>query len=187
MNDKVEIKNKAEQHEQEHAELSQDQSSSSELQDTELQKELEACKTMADEWKDKYVRSIAEFENYKKRVFQDQKIWIGTAQAEILGDLLDIVDDFERAIAQQENKELPAELTVWFEGFALTHQSLQKLLNKFGVEEITQNDEFNPVYHEAMLQVDSEAHESGAVVEVMQKGYRFKGKVLRPAKVSVAK
>ncbi len=159
----------------------------SEQEESTLKKELETCKAAANEWKDKCVRAAANFENFKKRMIQDQKLWLGTAQAEILGDVLTIVDDFERALAEQKKRELPKEVIVWLEGFAMTYQSLRKLLKKFGVEEIMEHDIFNPIYHEAMMQVDSPEHESGAVVEVTQKGYRFKGKVLRPAKVSVAK
>jgi len=152
-----------------------------------LKQELETCKVSVNEWKNKCVRAAADFENFKKRMIQDQKLWLGTAQAEILGDVLTIVDDFERALAEQKKRELSKEVVVWLEGFDMTYQSLQKLLKKFGVEEIMEHDTFNPIYHEAMMQVDSSEHESGAVVEVTQKGYRFKGKVLRPAKVSVAK
>jgi len=116
-----------------------------------------------------------------------QKLWIGTAQAEILADLLTIVDNFERALAEHEKQEKTPERKAWIEGFALIYQSLITLLNKSGVEEITEHGIFNPIYHEALVQVDSPDHESGTVVEIMQKGYSFKGKVLRPAKVSVAK
>jgi len=118
---------------------------------------------------------------------EQQRLWVGTAQAEILTDLLDIVDNFERALTEHKKQEKTEENKSWIEGFALIYQSLIALLHKFGVEEITQHDTFNPVYHEALMQVDSPDHETGAIVDVMQKGYRLKDKVLRPAKVSVAK
>ncbi len=152
-----------------------------------LQEELENCKIEVAEWKDKFVRLNADFENFKKRMIEQQRLWIGTAQAEIFTDLLTITDNFERALTEHEKQEKTPESKAWIEGFALIYQSLVALLHKFGVEEITQHDAFNPIYHEALVQVDSPDHEAGAIVEVMQKGYRFKDKVLRPAKVSVAK
>ena len=152
-----------------------------------LQEELEDCKIEVAEWKDKFVRLNADFENFKKRMIEQQRLWIGTAQAEVLSDLLTIIDNFERALTEHEKQEKTPESKAWIEGFTLIYQSLVALLDKFGVEEITQHDTFNPTYHEALVQVDSPDHEAGSIVEVMQKGYRFKDKVLRPAKVSVAK
>ncbi len=152
-----------------------------------LQEELDNCKIEVAEWKDKFVRLNADFENFKKRTLEQQRLWIGTAQAEILTDLLTVIDNFERALTEHEKQEKTPESKAWIEGFTLIYQSLVALLDKFGVEEITQHDTFNPTYHEALVQVDSPDHEAGSIVEVMQKGYRFKDKVLRPAKVSVAK
>ena len=152
-----------------------------------LQEELESCKIEVAEWKDKFFRSNADFENFKKRMLEQQRLWVGTAQAEILTDLLTVVDNFERALAEHEKQEKIPESRAWIEGFALIYQSLITLLHKSGVEEITEHGIFNPIYHEALVQVDSPDHESGAIVEIMQKGYSFKDKVLRPAKVSVAK
>lgn len=152
-----------------------------------LTQELETCMATAAEWQDKFVLVSADFENYKKRVMQEQKNWIATAQADILSDLLTIVDNFERALKEQEKQEFSKELHVWLQGISMIYQLLQKLLEKSDVEKITQDDTFNPIYHEAVMQVDAPEHESGTIVEVLQKGYLFKGKVLRPAKVSVAK
>lgn len=152
-----------------------------------LKEELESCRVEVAEWKDKFVRLNADFENFKKRMLEQQRLWVGMAQAEILADLLTIVDNFERALAEHEKQEKTPERKVWIEGFALIYQSLITLLHKSGVEEITEHGTFNPIYHEALVQVDSSDHASGTIVEIMQKGYSFKGKVLRPAKVSVAK
>lgn len=152
-----------------------------------LQEELDNCKIEITQWKNKFVYLNADFENFKRRMIEQQRLWIGTAQAEIFTELLDIVDNFERALAEHKKQEKTTEDKSWIEGFALIYQSLLALQHKFGVEEIAQYDAFNPVYHEALVQVESPDHETGAIVEVMQKGYRFKDKVLRPAKVSVAK
>lgn len=152
-----------------------------------VQEELDNCKVEVTQWKSKFVHLNADFENFKRRMVEQQRLWVGTAQAEILTDLLDIVDNFERALTEHKKQEKTEENKSWIEGFTLIYQSLIALLHKFGVEEITQHDTFNPVYHEALMQIDSPYHETGAIVDVMQKGYRLKDKVLRPAKVSVAK
>jgi len=152
-----------------------------------LKEELKNCKIEISEWKSKFVRLNADFENFKKRTLEQQRLWIGTAQAEIFADLLIIVDNFERALAEHEKQEKTLESKAWIEGFALIYQSLITLLRESGVEEIAKYGTFNPIYHEALVQVDSSDHASGDIVEIMQKGYSFKGKVLRPAKVSVAK
>ena len=132
-------------------------------------KVLVDCQKEAAEWKDKFVRLNADFENFKKRILEQQKLWTGTAQAEIFFELLVIVDDFERALSEHEKQENALKNRSLIEGFELIYQSFTVLLKKFGVEEITKHDLFNPVYHEALVRVDSPDHESGTVVAVMQK------------------
>ena len=80
-----------------------------------------------------------------------------------------------------------AEGIAWLAGFEMIYQSLEKILTKFGVQEITDFSVFNPKYHEALVQVESDKHKSGQVVQVLQKGYIMHDKVIRPATVSVAK
>jgi len=105
------------------------------------------------------------------------------AQSQLMKDLLVVVDDFERALkAGKEADEQPD-----VAGFTMIAKSLDKILKKYGLQEIEQTDEFDPHLHEAVVQVDADDHESGAIVQVLQKGYQMKEQVLRPAKVSVAK
>jgi molecular chaperone GrpE len=144
--------------------------------------QLKECEGQRDEWKDRYIRSIAEFENYKKRTEKEKMIWMSSAQSSLLHDLLAIVDDFDRAFAQPQ--ETAQQSLV---GFELIYKSLQKLLEKYGVTEIKDNTQFDPAKHEAIMQVEAVDKQSGDIVQVLQKGYLFKGEVLRPAKVSVAK
>ncbi len=152
-----------------------------------LQEQLDACKTAQQEWQGKYMRVAADLENFKRRMAKEQAEWAQVAQANVLLELLTIVDDFDRAIQEQEKEKLSDEVQAWLAGFDMIHNALHSLLKKQGVEEIPADKPFDPHYHEALLQVESDEHESGTIVAVMQKGYLFKGNVLRPAKVSVAK
>jgi len=142
---------------------------------------LQECQAQLQEWKDRCLRTAADFENFKRRTEKEKILWMGTAQASILADLLNIVDDFERALAQPQESENQLRA-----GMELTYKSLQKMLEKYGVQEIKEIAAFDPMLHEAIMQTKSESIPSGDIVQVLQKGYMFKGQVLRPAKVSVA-
>ena len=148
--------------------------------------QLEKANTAATEWTEKYLSLTADFQNYKKRVTQERTDWAQDAQKAVFVDLLVIIDNFERAL-EQEKKHENVERLEWLAGFEMIYQSLEKLLAKFGVQAITDFSVFNPKYHEALLQVDSEQHKSGEIVQVLQKGYTMHDKVIRPAIVSVAK
>lgn len=152
-----------------------------------LQEQLDACKATQQEWREKYMHVAADLENFKRRMAKEQAVWAQAAQGKVLVDLLAIVDDFDRAIQEQEKEKLSDEVQAWLAGFDMIHNGLHSFLKKQGIEEIPVDKPFDPEYHEALLQVESDEHESGTIVAVMQKGYLFKGTVLRPAKVSVAK
>ncbi len=149
--------------------------------------QLQVCKKERDEWKDRTLRATADFVNYKKRVEKEQALWSRRAQAAILTDLLDTVDDFDRAIAEHEKKERTPELDAWLAGFELIRNKFTKLLSKHNVIEIEQIKTFDPQLHEALVHLESKEHKPGQIIEVMQKGYLIKDQVLRPAKVSVSK
>ena len=101
--------------------------------------------------------------------------------------MLAIVGDFDRAVQEHQKKERTPQLDAWLTGFEMINKSLYKFLKKYEVEEITELVSFDPTLHEALVHIESAQHESGQIIEVMQKGFTFKGEVLRPAKVSVAK
>jgi|SRR5579859_1049825 len=146
--------------------------------------QLQDCKNELAQWKERSLRISADFENYKKRVEREKDQWIRMAQSNILFDLLSIADDFDRALSEAR-KSGSDQLKVWIEGFELTKKSLDKLLTKYDVQEIKDTGQFNPELHEAVMNVESPDHKSGDIVNVLQKGYTFKGHILRPAKVSV--
>ncbi len=146
---------------------------------------LEKAQLAVAEWTDKYLSLTADFQNYKKRVMQERADWAQDAQKQVFIDLLAIIDNFERAL-EQERKREDSESSAWLTGFEMIYQSLEKLLAKFGVQEITDFSTFNPKFHEALMQVESDTHQSGDIVQVLQKGYTMQDKVIRPAVVSVA-
>ncbi len=146
--------------------------------------QLSQCKVTLAEWQEKYARLTADLENYKKRTMKERSVWAESAQVALISELLAIVDNFDRAMEHQ--MEVPQELQAWADGIAMIHTAFKDFLKKAGVKEVPYN-QFNPEYHEALIQVDSEGQDAGEIVSVMEKGYMLKDRVLRPAKVSVAK
>jgi molecular chaperone GrpE len=152
-----------------------------------LQKQLEACQAERDDFKDKFLRVTADLQNFRRRTEKEQMMWMQTAQSEILLNLLPIVDDMDRALNESSKAGSSSEIAPWIAGLQMINQSLHKFLNKSGVEEITQLTTFDPNLHEAIASVDVPDKQSGSILEVLQKGFMFKGNVLRPAKVAVVK
>ena len=145
-----------------------------------ISQKLITCEQQKEEWKNNFLRTAADFENFKKRTEKEKSQWMWQAQASVLGDLLSVVDNFERAF--QTGKENTIQT-----GFELIYKELQKLLEKYGITQIVETNNFDPNLHEAVTQVESPNHKPEEIVQILQKGYMFKGHVLRPAKVSVAK
>ena len=139
------------------------------------------------DYKAMFLRVSADYQNFKRRAEKEKSVWIRTAQASILNSFLPIIDDIDRAMnsCKKEHEELASES--WFGGFELIQKNLQKILTDLQVSEIDCSGAFDPHSHEALMHIDSEKHESGQIVEVINKGYLFNGEVLRHAKVSVAK
>jgi molecular chaperone GrpE len=150
------------------------------------QEALEKAQASMTEWHDKYLTLTADFQNYKKRIDLDRAEWSFDAQKRVFLELLEVVDNFERAL-NQERKQDNSEKLTWLAGFEMIYQSIEKMMTKFGVREITDFSSFDPKYHEALVQIESVDHASGEIVQVLQKGYTMNEKVIRPATVSVAK
>ena len=131
---------------------------------------------------DSYLRLAADFDNYRKRVAREQVELTRRANERLLNELLPVLDDLERALeAAAEHEEAKLE-----EGVRLVHQSLVGLVSRHGLTEIETEGAFDPHVHEALLAQPGEGAEEGAVLQVLQKGYRLGDKVLRPARVIVA-
>lgn len=140
-----------------------------------------------EEVKDQLIRVTADLQNFKKRVEKEKIQWINIAQSELIHDILLFVDDFDRALQEKEKQDLSKEVKAFLDGFSMIHKSLYKFLDQYKVSEIKEVQTFDPNLHEAISQIDSPDHKTGEIVSVVQKGFMFKDKVLRPAKVVVAK
>ena len=129
----------------------------------------------------------AEFENYKKRIAREKQEWISVAQTDLIADFLPVVDDIERALEQIQQEKITPEISKHLEGFTLIYKEFFKLLDKYQISQIEPTTNFDPELHEALMQVESAEHTAGEIINVLQKGYKYKDKIIRPAKVSVAK
>ena len=149
---------------------------------------LEAALAEAADYKDKYLRAHADFENSKKRLEKDKMNAVAYANESFAKDILAVMDSFDNALASmQESEESSEVLEKMKEGVNLTHEQLKKILEKNHIKEVECEGEFDPEVHQAIMQVESDAHNSGDIVQVMQKGYMIKDRVLRPAMVSTCK
>jgi molecular chaperone GrpE len=147
----------------------------------ELEERLAEVEKERDERTDDLKRVAAEFENYRKRVARDQASQAARAHERLVKELLPVLDDLERALeAASEHEEGKVE-----EGVRLVQRELQEALGKEGLVEIETNGRFDPHVHEALLSQPSEQDE-GAILEVLQKGYRLGDRVLRPARVVIS-
>lgn len=129
----------------------------------------------------KFLRLMADFQNYRKRADKEKSEIYARANENIMLGLLTVIDNFERAIEHESKDEKYAE------GMQLIFKQLIDVLKASGLEEIKALDEdFDPNIHNAVMTCDSDEHESGKVVEVLQKGYLLNGKLLRASMVKVS-
>jgi len=151
--------------------------------------ELEDCKKELEEQKDKYLRAHADFENMKKRLEKDKTNAMHYANEAFAKDLLSVLDTFENALKSIEQVESESEDAIEKikEGMKLTYDQLLSILKKHGVEEVECEGEFNPEFHQAVTQMNSKDHKSGEIVQVLQKGYKLKERLLRPSMVATCK
>lgn len=128
----------------------------------------------------KYMRLMADFQNFKRRAEKTRADSMAFATEQIALPLLDVMDNFERALDHDAESSFK-------EGMVMIFQQLQQVLAKAGVEEIdTEDADFDPNYHNAVMMEDTDAVDSGKISAVLQKGYTLNGKVIRPSMVKVA-
>ena len=127
------------------------------------------------------MRLMADFQNYKKRVEKEKSDIYSYANEKLVTELLNVLDNFERALEHEgEDKS-------FHEGMQMIFKQLFDVLEKSGLKEIPAlGEEFDPNFHNAVMNEDTEEYESGTVSGVMQKGYTLNGKVIRPSMVKVA-
>ena len=144
----------------------------------------EALQKERDDLYDRLLRKTAEFDNFRKRVERDRKEMIDWAAADVIGDLLSIVDDFDRAL----EAPAPAEAQSFKAGLELIQRQLAELLKKRGVSTVEAlGADFDPHMHQAVAYEEVAGAREGEVVGVMAKGYKLGDRLLRPALVKVAK
>ena len=135
--------------------------------------------------KEALLRNQAELQNYKRRKEEETERILKYKNEDILKDLLGVVDNFERAIKMDDN-DLSDEVSKFLSGFKLIYGNTMNILNKFDVKEISSEGvEFDATYHHAVLTEHDDNKPEGVVLEVLQKGYTYKDKVIRPAMVKV--
>ena len=171
-------------HEAENPELEPDQDISVAEEATEEEDELFKLNKERDEWKDKYLRSMAEFENFRRRTNQEKADWIKRSTEKLALNVCDVLDNFERALAQFAELDKDEKL---FQGVSLIEQQLRNVLEKEGVVKIEAlGQEFDPAHHEALAHIPSEDFEENTVAAIIQNGYTMQNIVIRPVRVAVS-
>ena len=128
----------------------------------------------------KYLRLMADFQNYKKRVEKEKKDLYSYANEKLATDLLEVVDNFERALSHEDSGD------GFKEGMEMIFKQLNGVLEKHGLAEIPAlGEDFDPNFHNAVMTEETDEYESGKVSGVLQKGYTLNGKVIRPSMVKV--
>lgn len=190
MSDNEELKNQdqksVENPEQKETELNENETNT--VNDDEKQcpdaviETMESLQLKANEWQDKYTRLFADFENYKKRMRQERFDLLQTAGSELMLDILPVIDDFERGLASMATT---SDIVAVKQGYELIYNKLLGIMKQKGLEPMESvNEVFDTDFHEALTMVES-PEMKGKVVEVIEKGYTMRGKVLRYAKVVV--
>ncbi|KAK4189935.1 GrpE-domain-containing protein [Podospora australis] len=161
-----------------------------------LKKQLEAKDAEARDWKDKYLRSVAEFRNLQDRTAREMKAARDFAIQKFAKDLVDSVDNFDRALTMVPEEKLKGDqknehikdLVNLYEGLKMTENILIETLKKHGLERFDPHGlPFNPNEHEATFMTPMPDKENNSVFHTQQKGFKLNGRVLRPAKVGVVK
>ncbi|KAI0885320.1 GrpE-domain-containing protein [Annulohypoxylon maeteangense] len=163
--------------------------------EAELRKKLEAKEKEAIDWKDKFLRSVADFRNLQDRTQREMKSARDFAIQKFAKDLVDSVDNLDRALimgqekiksADEENKN--EDLMNFYEGVKMTETNMLQTLQKHGLERFSpEGEKFNPNEHEATFMTPMPGKEDNTVFHVQQKGFKLNGRVLRAAKVGVVK
>lgn len=145
---------------------------------------LQMAQEKIDELKDKYLRTVAEFDNYKKRTLKEKAELILNGGEKTIANILPILDDMERAVANADKAETMEALE---EGWELIFKKLKNILEGMGVKQIeTQDKDFDVDYHEAIAMVPGMGEDKkGKVIDCVQTGYTLNDKVIRHAKVAV--
>lgn len=151
-----------------------------------FKEELETLKKENEKLANETLMAKADLINYRKRKDEEVAKMLKYANEDIVLELLPVIDNFERAI-KMDDDNLTDEVSKFLSGFKMIYCNMASTLEKYGVKAIDgSNKPFDPTYHQAVLTEKKEGVESGMVIEVLQKGYLLKDKVIRPAMVKVS-
>ena len=146
--------------------------------------EIAALRQEKDSLQDRLLRTAAEFDNYRKRIDRERRDLSEFAAADVLLELLPILDNFERALQAPASPDAD----MFRKGIELIHRQMLDLLRKRGVKPIEAlGSDFNPNFHQAVIHEASDTHREGEVMQELQRGYMLGDRLLRPAMVKVAK
>ena len=146
-----------------------------------LKAQLKEEKEKSDEYYEHLKRNMAEFDNYKKRISKEKDMMYNTISADIISELLPILDNFDKALNAETLDES------YKNGMAMIYNQFNDTLQKLGVEEIDAlNKVFDPNFHEAVMHIEDESFGEKEIVEVFRKGYKIGDKIIRHAMVKVA-
>jgi molecular chaperone GrpE len=147
--------------------------------------EADELQRQRDEYYDRLLRKTAEFDNYRKRVERDRQSMAESTAADLVRDLLPLVDDLERALRAQARSE---DAEAYRAGVELIHRQLLEVLRKRGVRQIEAlGVDFDPHYHEAVSYDAAPGHRDGEIIEELGRGYMLGDRLIRPSMVKVAK
>ena len=148
-----------------------------------LKKKLEDKEKESTANYDKYLRAVAELDNYRKRAAREKTEIIKYGKEDVIKDILPFMDSLDRALEHDTG-----DIQAFKEGVALIQEQLLNCLKKHGVERIeTAGMDFDPNFHEALMRTESDQHEDNKIVSEMEKGYLLNGRLLRPSRVCVCK
>lgn len=149
---------------------------------------LEAKEKEAAEHYDRYLRAMAELDNYRKRAARDKEDAIKYGNEKLIKDILPILDSLDRALHQAADLSAKNNFEAFQQGLELIHTQILGCLERHGVVKIAaKGEEFDPEKHQALMQVETPEMESNRVVDEYESGYTLHGRLLRPSKVSVSK
>ncbi|WP_373446982.1 nucleotide exchange factor GrpE [Saccharibacillus sp. O23] len=150
----------------------------------ELKARIEALSAQNEEYMQRLARSQADFDNFRKRTIREKEELGKYASSKLIAELIPVIDNFGRALDTRPEGEASESFV---KGVEMIYRQFDNVLQAEGLTTMeTVGQPFNPEFHQAVMQVESDEHEEGIVVEELQKGYMLKDKVLRPAMVKVS-
>lgn len=177
---KEEINNTTEQNEETTQEVEQEKTNENKIVE-DLKAQLKEEKEKSDEYYEHLKRNMAEFDNFKKRIVKEKDMMYTTISANIVSELLPVLDNFEKAL-QADTAD-----SSYKDGMSMIYSQLIETLSKLGVEEIVAlNTTFDPNFHEAVMHFEDENYGEKEITEVFRKGYKIGDKIIRHAMVKVA-